>query len=62
MSFTCPGGWWKSSYLPDGSTYGLISEITTPGFHEDDHRMAELEEFARQFPQLLDTCRKYISI
>ncbi|MFH1468998.1 MAG: cupin domain-containing protein [Pseudomonadota bacterium] len=40
LSFTCPGGWWKSSRLLDGEECCLISEIVAPGFDFADHQMA----------------------
>jgi len=60
LSFTCPGGWWKSSHLSDGTTYGLISEITVPAFRYEDHQMATPEIFQQLFPDLLEACQKYI--
>jgi hypothetical protein len=40
LAFTCPGGWWKSSRLADGSDHGLISEIVAPGFDYADQTLA----------------------
>jgi len=51
LALTCPGGWWKSSHLPLGSAYGLISEVVAPGFDDADQSMADAELFARLFPQ-----------
>jgi predicted cupin superfamily sugar epimerase len=39
-AFTCPGGWWKASSLPDGVQHGLISELVGPGFDFADQCMA----------------------
>lgn len=52
LSFTCPGGWWKSSRLIGGAEHGLISEIVAPGFDYADQTLATAELFARRFPAL----------
>jgi len=61
LSFTCPGGWWKSSHIGDGCSHGLVSEITVPGFRTDDHRMLTYAELARRYPDLVGSCREYVS-
>ena len=52
LSFTCPGGWWKSSQLGSEAEHGLISEIVAPGFDYADQTFATAEVFARRFPAL----------
>lgn len=51
LQFTCPGGFWKSSHLPAGVGYGLISEIVVPGYDDADQSLADGALFARLFPQ-----------
>ncbi|MDX3230400.1 cupin domain-containing protein [Streptomyces sp. ME19-01-6] len=50
-AFTCPGGWWKTSFLPPGVDEGLISEIVAPGFDFTDQRLARADEIAVDFPR-----------
>ncbi|HGG57487.1 MAG TPA: cupin domain-containing protein, partial [Nannocystis exedens] len=52
LSFTCPGGWWKSSGLATGAEHGLISEIVAPGFVDADRILANAEDFRRRYPEL----------
>jgi predicted cupin superfamily sugar epimerase len=60
LSFSCPGGWWKCSYLPAEVECGLISEIVVPGFRYQDQEMASVAGFRRDHPQLLDVCRAFL--
>lgn len=58
---TCPGGWWKTSSLPDGVTQGLISEVVAPGFDFADQELMTEAGLAASFPHLLDRLRPYTS-
>ncbi|MEU8461263.1 cupin domain-containing protein [Streptomyces sp. NPDC029003] len=60
LVFTCPGGWWKASRLPEGVTHGLISEIVAPGFDYRDQAIARADELAREFPEAVDRLRPRI--
>lgn len=51
LQFTCPGAFWKSSHLPAGVGYGLISEIVVPGYDDADQSLADAALFDRLFPQ-----------
>ncbi|MFD8021304.1 cupin domain-containing protein [Streptomyces lavendulae] len=55
--FTCPGGWWKASRLPEGVSHGLISEIVAPGFDYRDQAIARIDDLARQFPGAVERLR-----
>jgi len=57
--FTCPGGWWKCSSLPDGVTQGLISEVVAPGFDFADQELLTVHSLATSFPHLEDRLRPY---
>lgn len=61
LAFTCPGGWWKSSHLPPSVASGLISEMTAPGFRNEDHEMAVLKRFTKRFPHLVELCKEFIA-
>ncbi|HEY8978325.1 MAG TPA: cupin domain-containing protein [Streptomyces sp.] len=58
--FTCPGGWWKTSFLPDGTAEGLISEIVAPGFDFADQRLARVRDLAA-FPAHAPLLTAYVS-
>ncbi|RDG32044.1 cupin domain-containing protein [Streptomyces corynorhini] len=60
-AFTCPGAWWKTSFLPDGVTEGLISEIVAPGFDFADQRMARAQDIAAAFPEHARRLERYVS-
>ncbi|PRY40486.1 cupin domain-containing protein [Umezawaea tangerina] len=49
--FTCPGGWWKTSSLPEGVSHGLISEIVAPGFDFADQRLIGVDELRSRHPR-----------
>ncbi|MDJ0381796.1 cupin domain-containing protein [Streptomyces sp. G-G2] len=57
LVFTCPGGWWKASRLPEGVSHGLISEIVAPGFDYRDQSVARADDLARQFPGAVERLR-----
>ncbi|ONK16055.1 cupin domain-containing protein [Streptomyces sp. MP131-18] len=59
--FTCPGGWWKASRLPDDVGHGLISEIVAPGFDFADQSIARPDDVAQAFPQHLERLAPVIS-
>ncbi|UXY33126.1 cupin domain-containing protein [Streptomyces sp. HUAS TT20] len=61
LTFTCPGGWWKTSRLVDGAGHGLISEMVAPGFDFRDQAIARAEQIAGQFPAAFEVLRPYIS-
>ncbi|MFC4500288.1 MULTISPECIES: cupin domain-containing protein [Streptomyces] len=58
---TCPGGWWKSSSLPEGVTQGLVSEVVAPGFDFADQELLTGQELVTSFPHLADRLRPYAS-
>ena len=60
LSFTAPGGCWKSSHLAPGAEFCLISEVVSPGFDYADHEMASLAGFAADFPHLLERIKDYV--
>lgn len=60
LSFTAPGGCWKSSQLAPGAESCLISEAVSPGFDYADHEMASLAGFAADFPHLLERVKDYV--
>ena len=48
LTFVAPGGWWKTSSLPEGVDHCLISEAVSPGFRFDDHEMATVDAVATE--------------
>ncbi|ATL69379.1 cupin domain-containing protein [Nocardia terpenica] len=60
VAFTCPGGWWKTSVLPEIADHGLISEIVAPGFDYQDQAMARTEDIEK-FPEHAERLRPYLS-
>ncbi|MCX5379746.1 cupin domain-containing protein [Streptomyces sp. NBC_00091] len=60
LAFTCPGGWWKSSRLPEGVSHGLISEIVAPGFDYRDQSLASADRIADQYPAAIGRLRPSI--
>lgn len=60
LSFTTPGGYWKSSHLAPGAGACLVSEVVAPGFDYADHDMATLAGFAADFPHLFDRIKDYV--
>lgn len=60
LAFTCPGGAWKSSHLPAGVAYGLISEVVAPGYEDADWALADAALFERLFPQHRARWRGYV--
>ncbi|WP_431776347.1 cupin domain-containing protein [Streptomyces cucumeris] len=59
--FTCPGGWWKTSFLPEGVSEGLISEIVAPGFDFADQRMATAQDLVHASPDDARRLAPYLS-
>ena len=60
LSFTVPGGWWKSSFISKDDDYSLISEVVSPGFDFADHEMATSEYFLKHFPKHYDRLQEFI--
>ncbi len=60
LSFTAPGGYWRSSHLDENTEFGLISEAVTPGFDFADHQMASHEVFSQDFPLLYNEIKRFI--
>jgi len=60
LSFTVPGGWWKSSFMSIDDDYSLISEVVSPGFDFADHEMATREYFLKHFPKHYDRLQEFI--
>lgn len=60
VSFTAPGGWWKTSHIVPGANECLISEAVSPGFRYDDHEMATVEAIVAEHPSLVDQLRPSI--
>jgi|TARA_B100001964_G_scaffold82906_2_gene93603 hypothetical protein len=60
LSFTVPGGWWKSSFISKDDDYSLISEVVSPGFDFADHEMATREYFLKHFPKHYDRLQEFI--